>query len=759
MYSRTLYHVISPSWPTGQYNITVFTDYFNDVFEYIFDNNNAKTVQVNIVQKLPDLTVTYVKASATADIIQAYVRVVVLVKNVGPGKTTEAPWVDAVYVSPQADFSRPNAIWLGDFPRRINLDSAHEYSLDTGPIRINRDVFGRRYIHVLTNVYQTVAEQNVSNNIKSSANLTFPQVVPDLVVTNFSLVQIKNTFLSDSDISLWWTVENNGTGSTLSNSWHDTVYLSTSPRVEGNSSKLSVVYLSPKLSPGLRYSRVSSTRLPSNVAGKYYLILQINDGGYLTEKYDRTQNSAWVPVRILPAPLPDLMVLIVSFVFVAERRLLTVSWKVSNKGSWMRESYSWADEVVLSPSRGKINDSDVRVLVSKTVGAKLDENQDYELSMSVQIENAVRGRFYVNVITNAGNSVTEVPGISNNIGVAADILTVPIPPRARLVLSIISIPPTISAGIPFSITFRVTNVGFVTTSKTSWTDALYAYTGNDANRKEVIKMGVKLKVSSHVGALSAQAFYEVTSSITVPHGLSPSAFIYGFADIFNPKIPDVDEPTQPDNVTHPTVTPPAPPKIVINEGLLPDLQGSLGDQNVHTRGGQPLNVTFNITNGGEYPVQGAWYNALYLSQDLLVDPFDVRLATVSAAYLAVNGTVSLTVVVFIPFDTLDTDYYLLLSVDSKNTIWESNEQNNEASLLITINKILSSDLAVVLVSSSGGQFHYGQGKNFKSTADCLSIVNNNNGKNDNYNNDDDNDITNVFLFSCVRYHCQLENQK
>lgn len=716
MYSRTLYHMIPPSWPTGQYNITVATDYFNDVFEYIFDNNNAKTVQVNIVQKLPDLTVTYVNASATADIIQAYVTVLFLVKNVGPGKTTEAPWVDAVYISPQADFSRPNAVWLADFPRRINLDFANEYSLDTGPIRINRDNFGQRYIHVVTDVYQTVAEQNVSNNIKSSANVTFPQVLPDLVVTNFSLVG-KNTLLSDSDISFWWTVENNGSGSTLSNSWHDTVYLSTSPIVEGNSSKLSVVYLSPKLSPGLRYSQVSSTRLPSNVAGKYYLILQVNDGAYLTELDDRTKNSAWVSIRILPAPLPDLKVVIVSFVFVAERRLLTVSWKVSNIGSWMRESYSWADRVVLSPSRGKIDDADARVLASKTVFAKLDENQDYEISVSVHIENTVSGRFYVNVITNVEKSVTEVSGVSNNIGVAAEILTVPIPPGARLILSIVSMSPKITSGIPFSITFRVTNVGFVTTSKTSWTDALYAYTRNDANRTEVIDMGVKLKVFPHIGALSAQAFYEVTSSITVPHGLNSSAFIYGFADIFNPEIPDVVEPTQPDNVTRPTVTPPAPPIIVINEGLLPDLLGSLGDQNVHTRGGQPLNITFNVTNRGEYPVQGAWYNALYLSQDLLVDPFDVRLATVRAVHLAVNGTVSLTVVVIIPFDTLDTDYYLLLSVDSKNNIWEYNEQNNEASLLITINKILSSDLAVVLVSSTGGQFRYGEGKNLKSTAE------------------------------------------
>ncbi|KAJ7392610.1 hypothetical protein OS493_010261 [Desmophyllum pertusum] len=69
---------------------------------------------------------------------------------------------------------------------------------------------------------------------------------------------------------------------------------------------------------------------------------------------------------------------------------------------------------------------------------------------------------------------------------------------------------------------------------------------------------------------------------------------------------------------------------------------------------------------------------------------------------------SLSAEVFIPFDTLDSEYYLLLSVDSKNTIWESDEQNNEASLLMKINKTFSSDLAVVSVSSSSGQFYYGE---------------------------------------------------
>ena len=705
--------MIPPSWPTGLYNITVHTNYDNDVFEFIYDYNNVKVLQINITQKLPDLIVTRVNATATADTVQAYVRVFFSLKNNGRGETSEAPWFDAIYISSQVQFSRSNALWLSDFTHRNNLKPGKEYNLETGLIRVNRDIFGKRYIHVLTDAYKAVTEENAKNNMKTFENLTIPQVVPDLVLINFTMMSSKKTLQSDSEVSLMWTVENNGTGSTLFRSWHDTLYLSSSPRVEHSSTKLTEASFDRRtLTPGQRYHQVSSTRLPSKISGTYYFVLRVNEGDSLYEKDTQTNNLAWKSVKILPAPLPDLSVITVSFVFEEVRRLLTVTWMVSNIGSWMRQTYSWVDKVVISSSRGDIDGADVEnVFASKIVTAKLDEEQDYELSVAFQIRNNIRGRFYVKVVTNADKSMTEV-GTSNNVGVSNHTLSIPPPPEARLILNIISsLPPKITLGIPFHIAFRVTNVGFVSTRKTSWIDALYAYPRSGANRTEVIQTGVKLKEFPHIGTLAAQSSYEVTSSIIVPRGLNSSAFIYGFPDIHNPAPvpPEDDEPTQPNNVTKPTTTPSRPHLIIIEDELLPDLQGSLGNRKVQTRGGQPLNVTFNVTNKGEFAVQYAWYSALYLSQDLLVDPFDARLATVRATQLAVNGTLSLSVEVFIPFDTLDLDYYLLLSVDSKNTVWESDEQNNEASQLITINKTLSSDLAVVHVSSSAGQFSYGQG--------------------------------------------------
>lgn len=724
-YTRTLYHVIPPSWPTGQYNITVYTDYYNDVFEFIFNDNNEKTIQVNVTQKLPDLTVMHVNASSTADTVQAYVRISFSVENVGAGETTEAPWFDAVYISPQVNFIQRNALWLGDFPHRVNLDSGKGYSMDTGLIRVSRDVSGQWYVHVITNVYGTVTEQNVKSNMRASGNVTLPLVLPDLVVTNFTLVSAKETLISDSQVLLNWTVENNGTGSTLLKSWHDTIYLSSSPNVENNSTKLTdAFFYRQALIPGQRYNHVSFIKLPLNITGTNYLVLKVNQGGSLFEKDVQTNNLAWAPVKILPAPLPDLAVVETSFVFEEERRFLIVYWAVANTGSWMRESVAWVDRVVISPSRGAIDDKDAHVLASESVNAKLDEQQGYGLSVALQIDNNIRGKFYVHVVTNADKSLTEVPGVLNNVRVAKQILSVPPPLAAKLILTIISsFPSQITLGTPFHIAFRVQNVGFVTTKKTSWTDVLYAYGRKGANRTEVMEEGAKLKEFPHIGALAAKSFYEVRSNVSIPHGFGSSAFIYGFADIHSPYTPpDIDEGnnvTQPNvtrpnitqpNVTQPTVTPTVPTGIIITEGLLPDLQGSLGSTKEETRGGQPLNVTFNVTNKGELSAQGAWYNALYLSQDLLIDPFDQRLATVRATYLSVNDTLSLSAEVFIPFDTLDSEYYLLLLVDSKNTIWESDEQNNEASLLIKINKTFSSDLAVISVSSSSGQFYYGEGK-------------------------------------------------
>ncbi|KAJ7392608.1 hypothetical protein OS493_010259 [Desmophyllum pertusum] len=276
-YTRAVYHVIPPSWPSGTYNITVYTDYYNDVFEFIYNNNNEKTVQMNITQKLPDLTVTHVNASTTADTIQAYVRVSFTVKNVGAGETTEEPWFDAIYISPQINFIPRNALKLGDFPHRVNLGSGKAYSLDTGPIRVSRDVFGQRYIHVRTNLYGTVMENNVKSNIGPAGNVTVPQVLPDLVVTNFNLVQSpkKPLIYSDSEVSLSWTVENDGTGNTMSKSWRDTVYLSSSPTVESNSTKLTdAVFNRQPLSPGQRYNKDASVKLPPSITGTYYLVFE-----------------------------------------------------------------------------------------------------------------------------------------------------------------------------------------------------------------------------------------------------------------------------------------------------------------------------------------------------------------------------------------------------------------------------------------------------------------------------------------------------
>ena len=703
-YTRTVHHVIPASWPTGKYNITVYVDYYNDVFEFIFNDNNYKTVQVNVTQRLPDLTVSHVNVSTTADTVQAYVRVSFSVENVGAGGTTEAPWYDSVYISPHGNFMQKNALWLGDFLQRINLAPGEEYSMDTGLIRVSRDVFGGRYVHVITNAYGTVIEQNARSNMRASGNVTLPLVQPDLVVTHFTMVSAKEPLISDSQVLLNWTVENNGTGSTLLKSWHDTVYLSSSPTIQNNSAKLTKVFFDRQsLSPGSRYNHASFVRLPLNITGTNFLVLKVNEGGSLVEKDAQTNNLAWARAQILPAPLPDLAVVDTSFVFEEDRRFLTVYWSVTNKGSWMRKSTSWVDRVVIASSRGAIGGKDARVLASESVTAKLDDQQEYGLSVTLQIHKSVRGKFYVHAVTNADKNLSEVPSVSNNVGVARQILSVPPSLAAKLILtSISSFPSQITLGTLFPIAFRVQNVGFVTTKKTSWTDALYVYRTKGVSRTEVMEKGTKLKEFPHIGTLAAQSFYEVRSSVSIPYGYDSAAFIYGFPDIHSPN-------TQPD-VTQPTVTPVVPTGIIITAGLLPDLQGSLGRTKVETRGGQPLNVTFNVTNTGEFSAQGTWYNALYLSQDLLIDPFDLRLATVRATYLSVNDTLSLSAEIFIPFETLDSEYYLLLLVDSKNTIWESDEQNNEASLLMKINKTFSSDLAVLSVSSSSGQFYYGEGE-------------------------------------------------
>ena len=69
-------------------------------------------------------------------------------------------------------------------------------------------------------------------------------------------------------------------------------------------------------------------------------------------------------------------------------------------------------------------------------------------------------------------------------------------------------------------------------------------------------------------------------------------------------------------------------RILVEEGPLSDLQVILPTTNISYQGGQPAMVTYQIMNRGANSAVGIWYEALYLSRDAILCPFDTRLRSV-----------------------------------------------------------------------------------------------------------------------------------
>jgi len=97
--------------------------------------------------------------------------------------------------------------------------------LQTGSFTLPQGIAGNYYVIVKTDRYSYVPEGDNNNNVSYN---TVPMVVnltppPDLQVN--SIITPNNAF-SGQQVSLTWTIKNEGTGETDATSWFDRVYLS-----------------------------------------------------------------------------------------------------------------------------------------------------------------------------------------------------------------------------------------------------------------------------------------------------------------------------------------------------------------------------------------------------------------------------------------------------------------------------------------------------------------------------------------------------
>ncbi len=358
-----------------------------------------------------------------------------------------------------------------------------------------------------------------------------------------------------------------------------------------------------------------------------------------------------------------------------------VQWTVVNNGTTATTASSWTDTVYLSADT-TLDGSDTSLGSFSHAGA-LAAGASYTNSQLVTIPQALTaGNYYLIIVTDSGNQVTE-PGAENNNTAVSPAVAVTRSPVPDLAVTNVTAPASGNVGSPVTIGWTVSNSGG-TGAFSNWVDRVYLST--DGTLTGAVSLGDFTRPST----LAAGASYTQSVSAVLPVTADGAYFIVVVT-----------------NATGSVYEQGATANNQATSGALAIRHPDLVAQNVvvpaSAQSGAPLTVTWRVTNSGSGAAGGSWVDNVYLSADNTLDGSDVLLGSVNApSALAAGASYNSTLTATVPNGTNGT-YYIFVVADAAVAVNEGpgNRVNNTAlSAALPITLAPYADLTVTAVSAS-----------------------------------------------------------
>ena len=689
---------ILPTYSPGQYNVSIHTDYRNQVFELNANNNNVRWAVINIQERLPELVISSFDFNIEATDQGNRLNVSYTVSNVGAGDTIGAPWRDelsAIHVASQ----RAEVLLLIEV-RRTELQAGKQYTHDNSFFLPSR-VYGSLHLILKVDDTSQIIERNESNNEQRSSNINIAPLFSDLNTTRVRLLSNSHQITGGEVIEIEWTVVNQGELIVSASSWYDSISINSMPRID-NAIKLAdvLVRVGNTLEIGMQYQQKRNVTLPTilDYSSPYYVIVQADSRNVINEN-QRIENNAIVQsIQILRPPSPDLQVERATFSYFSSGRLLTVRWTARNVGNSMKTIQSWRDQILLSSSNSLEQSTQDVILGGVDQSMRLQADQSYTHQDTYVIPSSVNGDYFLRVVCDISNRITEIDGEENNVYRSANTLFVPPASVASFAVStnFDSLPTSLYSGQSLTIAYTVTNNGQEAIRSSSWIDGIYLSSVPNPTRSFLSEQGLLIGQRINTMELLEGQSYSIEYNVTIPYDVIGQQYIVILIDINN----------RLNILTSGSVD----SMISVLQGALPDIRVLNVTSNFTLTSGQPTNVEYVVSNVGEAPATGLWYEAVFLSLDPNIDPFDIRLKTVaspSSVFLESNESYSQSIDIFIPFDLPTSYYYVIVQVNTRNDLFEEDVDNNEAYVLVSITETVSTDLAIVNLGVSPRIVTYG----------------------------------------------------
>ncbi|MEL6109842.1 MAG: CARDB domain-containing protein, partial [Planctomycetota bacterium] len=473
-----------PVGVSGQYQLLVKTDVTDQIAEFLFEDNNVRSLAETLEIELTpyaDLRVSDVVAAPDPGFVGEQATVTWVVANAGNAVTGDGTpggnvtgWTDRVFVSADEVFGDGNDTLIAEVPRTESLASGSSYSgIWTGdiPSGLSGEYFWFVQADSVDDVYE---HDNVEPNTASTSAsiLIAPSRYADLVPTVSSA---PTNATSGQSVDVTWSTRNDGVRAT-SGSWVDRIYLS----ADGVLSSEDVLLASSSSSQSLEIDAIGnfseSVVLPERIEGEYFIIVHVNSNSNEFEfLFDNNNTIASDSLQIIRRPESDLIPTIVDVSpAVTSGSPFDITFSVSNTGEGDTVT-NWQDLVVLS-SDAEYDATDVPLGIFTSPSESLPLNAGggaYTMTHPLTLPESIsEGSYYLLVVADAGDEELE-SNEENNV-ISSSPVEVVEPRFPDLIVPSVSIlaPSIIEAGSSFSLTWTVENRG-VETATGPWEERVY----------------------------------------------------------------------------------------------------------------------------------------------------------------------------------------------------------------------------------------------------------------------------------------------
>lgn len=681
--------VTLPENNVGTYYVFVVSNGEKTTAEINFNNNIAKNKRYLLIQLTPppDLQVTEVRTLSNIFSGQT-MNLVWTVTNNGEGKTKKSTWQDRIYFSSDSVLRTGSALILATVPHSGHLDSKGAYA-PTLPIAIPQGIYGKYYIHVVTDILDNVYEHAYNgNNTGRSTVINVTLQPPSDLVTSILAYPLTNLSNKDKTI-IKWKVKNQGGSITSNYQWKDEIFISNKNLFDISNSKLIGSRMNyTALDLDEEYEATASVIIPEEITGTSYIFILTDRGNEVFEHNNKSNNMVRSPAFTVTTPdlvIKDIKPIEEPF---TSGKPVKFKWVLKNNGTGVLHASEWTESIAVKESvSSDTTMSWSRASFTQKTNGDLKPGDSISVIRSIDLPEGIKGTWYLVGKTNTSKTVYESPSGSLNNTINKSIAVNLAPWTDLNITELSTTTDSAQTGSTWPLRITVKNIGETVLKDSLWVDKVYISSQSTLYKDTILLTGVRANFT-----LAKDSTYTYDIDVPIPHDIEPGNYYF---HVFTDATNEVYEHTGEDN--NRSVYGP----VSIRYGMGPDLVLSEVKAPDSVLSGTIHKLSWKVQNKGVLRTFNIWDDAVYLSKDTIWQPnTDLYIASKLAKNDLDTAASYVSSEQFTVPENIEGQFYWILVADydikGKPFIesGDRNRDNNIAFVPVYVSRNTSPDLAL-----------------------------------------------------------------